>query len=56
MVITASERMAGCLAKMSVPMPMNIITAEIITLLRLSLRVLRPVAYSCISPSVMKIV
>ena len=53
---SASDRIAGCLATISVPMPTNISAAEIITLWRYSFSRFCPVRYSYSSPSVMNIV
>ena len=56
MATSASERIAGCWLTISVPMPMNMMTADKITLPLYASSLRRPVVYSYISPSVMKMV
>ena len=52
--INPSDDIAGCLAKINVPMPTNIINALIATLFLKDLRTRLPRAYSYIKPSVIK--
>ena len=54
MVTAASDRRAGCFATMRAPMPMNMMRADRTTAFLNDRRIFLPVAYSYISPSVMK--
>ena len=55
-VTSANERMAGCLAKISVPIPINMIKEERIMLFLNCASIFFPVRYSYITPSVTKMV
>ena len=55
-VTSASDRSAGCRATTRAPMPMNMMRADRTTAFLKERRILFPVAYSYISPSVMKMV
>ena len=55
-VTSASERNAGCMANIRVPMPINMINADTIIELRYEASTLRRHVYSYEAPSVIKIV